>query len=66
MNYESYLKEQTIYIHHVLENAEHVINKSLGTDTDSFSVSVLAISINTIIQEATDKILSTKFYQQNQ
>lgn len=60
MNYESYLKEQTIYIHHVLENAEHVINKSLGTDTDSFSVSVLAISINTIIQEATDKILSTE------
>lgn len=60
MNYESYLKEQTIYIHHVLENAEHVINKSLGTDTDSFSESVLAISINTIIQEATDKILSTE------
>lgn len=67
MNYESYLKEQTIYIHHVLENAEHVINviayqqvKSLGTDTDSFSESVSAISIKTIIQEATDKILSTE------
>lgn len=60
MNYDSYLKEQTIYIHHVLENAEHVINKSLGTDTDSFSESVSAISIKTIIQEATDKILSTE------
>lgn len=67
MNYESYLKEQTIYIHHALENAEHVINvlayqqvKSLGRVTNSFSESVSAISITTIIQEATDKILSTE------
>lgn len=71
MNYGSYLKEQTIYIHHALENAENVINvlayqqvKSLGRVFVSISESVSIISIEPIIQEATDKILSRESIRQ--
>lgn len=71
MNYEYYLKEQTSYIHHALENAEYVINvleyqqvHSLGGAIESIPEKVSIISIETIIQDVTDKILSRESIRQ--
>lgn len=70
MNYEYYLKEQTSYIHHALENAEYVINvleyhqlNSLG-GAKLIREKVSIISIETIIQDATNKILSRESIRQ--
>lgn len=67
MNYEYYLKEQTSHIHHTLENGECFINvlgyqqvNSLSGAIESTTEKVSIISIETIIQDATDKILSRK------
>lgn len=71
MNYEYYLKEQTSYIHHALENAEYVINvleyqqvNSLGGGIEPIPEKFSIISIETIIQDATDKILSRESIRQ--
>lgn len=64
MNYECYLNK-TSYIYHALKNAEYVINdleyqqvNSLGGAIESIPEKVSIISIETIIQDATDTILS--------
>lgn len=64
LKYESDLKENTIFIHHALENAENVINfcaykqvKSLGTAVDSISNNVPINSLGTILEAAADKVL---------
>lgn len=71
MNYEYYLKEQTSYIQHVLENSEYVINgleyqqvNSLGGAIELIPEKVSIISIETIIEDATDKILSKESIRQ--
>lgn len=71
MNYECYLKEQTSYIHHALKNAEYVINdleyqqvNLLGRAIESIPEKVSIMSIETIIQDATDKILSRESIRQ--
>lgn len=70
MNYEYYLKEQTSYIHHALENAEYVINvleyqqvNSLGGAIEPIPEN-FSISIEPIMQDATDKILSRESIRQ--
>lgn len=71
MNYEYYLKEQTSYIQHALENSEYVINgleyqqvNSLGGAIELIPEKVSIISIETIIEDATDKILSKESIRQ--
>lgn len=63
--YESYLKKETIYIHHSLESAENVIEfsayvqaKSLGTVVKSISESVPIDSLEEILQAAKDQVLT--------
>lgn len=65
MNYESYLKQDKIYIHHTFENPDNVIKflayqqvSSLFGVIESISNSFSIISIDTIMQEASKKILS--------
>lgn len=65
LNYESYLKKETIYIHHELENPENVIKfsayeqaKSLGTSMELISESVPVDSLGPILQAATDRVIS--------
>lgn len=71
MNYEYYLKEQTSYIQHALENSEYFINgleyqqvNSLGGAIELIPEKVSIISIETIIEDATDKILSKESIRQ--
>lgn len=65
LNYESYLKKETIYIHHELEHPKKVIEfsayeqaKSLGTIMQLISESVPVNSLGPILQAATDRVLS--------
>lgn len=65
MNYESYLKQNKIYIHHTLENADNVRKflayqqvNSLERVIGSISDGISFINIETILQEATKKTLS--------
>lgn len=65
MEYEVYLKEETIYIHHSLESAQNVFRftayeqvKSLGTVVESISKNVPIDGLGKILQEANDKVLS--------
>lgn len=65
LNYESYLKKETIYIHHELENPENVIKfsayeqaKLLGTSMELISESVPVDSLGPILQAATDRVIS--------
>lgn len=71
MNYEYYLKEQTSYINHALENAEYDLNvleyqqvHSLSGAIESIPEKVSIISIETIIQDVTNKILSRESIRQ--
>lgn len=71
MNYEYYLKEQTSYIQHALENSEYVINgleyqqvNSLGGAIELIPEKVSIISIETIIEDATDETLSKESIRQ--
>lgn len=68
MDYEYYLKKQTSYIHHALENVINVLEyqqvNSLGGAIESIPEKVSIISIETIIQDATDKILSRESIRQ--
>lgn len=65
MNYESYLKEQTIYIHHALESSENIIKfyayrqvTLLGTIIESITGINSIYGIEPILQAAIDKVLS--------
>lgn len=70
MEYESYLNDNTIFIHHALESAENVIKfrayeqvKSLGTAVESISEIVSIHSLGTILDAAADKVLSKETVQ---
>lgn len=63
--YASYLNEETIYLHHRLDDAENVLKfsayqqvKSIGTVVESISESVPIDSLEAILQAANDKVLS--------
>lgn len=65
INYESYLKTDTIFLQHVFDNAENVIKfgayqkvKSLEKILDSCSESVPIDGLRIILQAAIDKVLS--------
>lgn len=65
MKYEFYLKEETIYLHHALENDENIVKmsayhraNSFDTVVNSISKSVPIESVETILQSAFDKVLS--------
>lgn len=63
--YEYYLKEETIYLHHALENDENIVKmsayrrvNSFDTVVNSISQSIPIESVETILQSAFDKVLS--------
>lgn len=65
MNYEPYLKEQTIYIHHALENSENIIKfyalrqvTLLGTIIEPITDIIPVYELEPILQAAIDKALS--------
>lgn len=65
MNYEPYLKEQTIYIHHALENSENIIKfyalrqvTLLGTIIEPIADIFPIYDLEPILQAAIDKALS--------
>lgn len=65
MNYESYLREHNIYIHHALEDADNVILffaykqvNSLLRVIESISDGFPFMNMDTILQEASEKTLS--------
>lgn len=65
MNYEPYLKEETIYIHHALENSENIIKfyalrqvTLLGTIIEPIADIFPIYDLEPILQAAIDKALS--------
>lgn len=65
MNYESYLKKETIFLQHTFDNAENVIRfgayqqvKTLEKMIDAFSESVPSHSFEILLKEAIDKVFS--------
>lgn len=71
-NYESYSKEQTIYIHHALESAENIIKfyayqqaMSLGTIVQSIWQNIpFEFEVETILKSATDEVISRELIRQ--
>lgn len=70
-NYESYLKNETIYLQHAFDNAENVIRfgayqqvKSLEKMIDSISESVPIDSFEMILKAAIDKVLSRELIRE--
>lgn len=65
IRYEYYLKEETIYLHHALENDENIVKmsayrrvNSFDTVVNSISQSIPIESVETILKSAFDKVLS--------